>query len=421
MNLSERDRQLIWHPFTQHLTAQRNIAIVRGEGALLFDEDGNEYIDAISSWWTNLFGHANPVIAANIKDQLDTLEHVIFAGFTHSPAVQLAEKLLRLLPSNQSRLFFSDDGSTSVEVALKMAVQYWHNSQNPKTKFIAFQNSYHGDTFGAMSVGARGMFNRPFEEMLFDVQFIEVPDERNFNEVFKSFTELCAGAAAFIFEPLIQGSGGMHMYNPAHLDKLIEHAQSNDVLCIADEVMTGFGRTGKIFASDYLEHAPDIFCISKGITGGFLPLGITSCSQKIYEAFLHEDKWKTFFHGHSYTGNPLACAAAVATLELLVTSKQLIRGLVEMQAEYSKRIAGHAKVSNFRQLGTVTAFEVAGNDLPGYFNTIRDRLYEAFMAKGILLRPLGNTVYVMPPYNIQPQQLEKIYTAIEEVLNSLEQ
>jgi adenosylmethionine-8-amino-7-oxononanoate aminotransferase len=323
MNLSERDHQLIWHPFTQQQTAMPNIAITHGKGALLYDENGNEYIDAVSSWWTNLFGHANSQIAAAIKKQVDTLEHVIFAGFTHQPAIELSEKLIQLLPKNQSKVFFSDNGSTCVEVALKMAIQYWHNQNIEKTTIIAFKNAYHGDTFGAMSVGARGVFNQPFESYMFDVTFLDLPTDDNFEQVLTDFQQIIQTqkAAAFIFEPLIQGSAGMLMYKAEYLDKLIETAQQNQVICIADEVMTGFGRTGKTFASDYLNHKPDIFCLSKGITGGFLPLGITTCTQKIYDAFLSEDKLKTFFHGHSYTGNPIVCAAANASLELLQTSE----------------------------------------------------------------------------------------------------
>jgi adenosylmethionine-8-amino-7-oxononanoate aminotransferase len=323
MNLSERDHQLIWHPFTQQQTAKPNIAITHGKGALLYDENGNEYIDAVSSWWTNLFGHANLQIAAAIKKQVYTLEHVIFAGFTHEPAINLAEKLIQLLPKNQSKVFFSDNGSTCVEVALKMAIQYWHNQNIEKTTIIAFKNAYHGDTFGAMSVGARGVFNQPFESYMFDVSFLDLPTDDNFEQVLTDFQQIIQTqkAAAFIFEPLIQGSAGMLMYKAEYLDKLIETAQQNQVICIADEVMTGFGRTGKTFATDYLNHKPDIFCLSKGITGGFLPLGITTCTQKIYDAFLSEDKLKTFFHGHSYTGNPIVCAAANASLELLQNSE----------------------------------------------------------------------------------------------------
>lgn len=418
MNLSEQDHRLIWHPFTQQKTAKPNIAIVKGQGALLWDENGKEYIDAVSSWWTNIFGHANPVIAQAVKNQLDVLEHVIFAGFTHAPAIQVAEQLLQFLPAEQTKVFFSDNGSTSVEVALKMAIQYWYNQGIEKKKIIAFKNAYHGDTFGAMSVGARGYFNQPFESFLFDVEFIEIPTKDNFEQVKYDFQQLIAenNVAAFIFEPLVQGSAGMLMYKAVYLDELVAMAQQQGVLCIADEVMTGFGRTGRYFATDYLKHKPDIFCLSKGITGGFLPLGITTCTQRIYEAFLSEDKLKTFFHGHSYTGNPVACSAAVASLSLLKEAQGTIDQLVKWQESFADSLYQHPKLENIRQTGTIVAFDVKTNATSNYFNNLRDFLYDNFIERGVLLRPLGNTVYVLPPYVITEQQLKSVYEVIEEVL-----
>ncbi len=418
MNLSERDRNSIWHPFTQHQTTKNNIAIVRGEGALLFDENEKVYIDAISSWWTNLFGHANSTIANAIKKQVETLEHVIFAGFTHKPAVDLAENLLKILPENQSKVFFSDNGSTCVEVALKMSIQYWYNRNIKKQTIIAFKNAYHGDTFGAMSVGARGVFNQAFENYLFDVQFIDLPNDDNIELLLSNFNKIIQQnrVAAFIFEPLIQGSAGMLMYKAEYLDKLIAIAQQNEVICIADEVMTGFGRTGKTFATDYLQHKPDIFCLSKGITGGFLPLGITTCTTKIYEAFLSNDKLKTFFHGHSYTGNPLVCAAANASLKLMNDAQLMIENLVNLQNDYSIRLKSNHKIENLRQIGTIVAFDVKTNNDSNYFNNLRDILYDNFIERGILLRPLGNTIYVLPPYIITKEQLQKVYDVINEVL-----
>lgn len=443
MNLSERDHNVIWHPFTQQQTASPNIAIVSGKDALLLDESGKEYIDAVSSWWTNLFGHAHPKIAAAIKKQVDILEHVIFAGFTHQPAIELSEKLLKLLPTTQSRVFFSDNGSTCVEVALKMAIQYWYNQGIEKTTIIAFKNAYHGDTFGAMSVGARGLFNQPFESFLFKVEFIDLPSTENIEQLTAQFQELIQKnkVAAFIFEPLILGSAGMQMYEANYLDKLIEIAQNNQVICIADEVMTGFGRTGKIFAADYLTHQPDIFCLSKGITGGFLPLGITTCSAGIYDAFLSDDKLKTFFHGHSYTGNPLVCAAANANLELIAQAQLMIDNLADWQSALSAKLKSNPKIENLRQMGTIVAFEVktdmeynslqdiaissyvsddGKSDLQhNYFHDLRDFLYHNFIKRGVLLRPLGNTVYILPPYVITQAQLQKIYEVIDEVLELL--
>lgn len=421
MNLSERDRNMIWHPFTPYDPKKSTIAILRGEGARIIDENGKEYIDAVSSWWTNIFGHAQAQIAAAIAKQATELEHVIFAGFTHRPAIEVAEKLLKLLPAHQGRIFFSDNGSTSVEVALKMAIQYWSNKGETRKAVIAFRNAYHGDTFGAMSVGARGLFNRPFEELLFEVDVIDVPDAENIDQVLNELKRIIAEkkVAAFIFEPLIQGSAGMLMYEAHLLDELISVAQAAGVLCIADEVMTGFGRTGKTFASGHLQQQPDIFCLSKGITGGFLPLGITSCSDKVFAAFQTTDKQKTFFHGHSYTGNPLACAAASASLDILSASSGLIRDLVALQTEMAESLKVHNRISGLRQTGTIVAFEVKYGEKDSYFNDIRDVLYERFLLEGVLLRPLGNTVYVMPPYVISRQELERVYEVIHRVLDSL--
>ena len=421
MNLSKRDQHSIWHPFTQHQTAKQNIAVVRGEGVLLFDENEKTYIDVVSSWWTNLFGHANPQISAAIKKQVDVLEHVIFAGFTHEPAINLAENLLKILPKNQSKVFFSDNGSTCVEVALKMAIQFWYNKGIKKQTIIAFKNAYHGDTFGAMSVGARGFFNQPFESFLFDVEFVDLPNDENIDTVLSDFQQIISqkNVAAFIFEPLIQGSAGMLMYEAKYLDKLIETAQHNDVICIADEVMTGFGRTGKTFATDYLQHKPDIFCLSKGITGGFLPLGITTCKQEIFDAFISDDKLKTFFHGHSYTGNPLACAAANASLQLMNDAQLTINNLVEWQNEFLLKLKSNAKIENVRQLGTIVAFDVKTDSTSNYFNNLRDFLYDNFIERGVLLRPLGNTIYILPPYIITKEQLQKVYDVIDEVLEMI--
>ncbi len=418
MNLSDFDKQLIWHPFTQHHTSGCSIPITKGDGVLLWGENGEEYIDAISSWWTNVFGHCQPDISQAIKCQLDTLEHVIFSGFTHRPAVDLADLLLSALPENQKKVFFSDNGSTAVEVALKMSIQYWHNKGIEKQTFISFVDAYHGDTFGAMSVGTRGVFNQAFESLLFNVEFVDLPNESNFEMVLNHFIDIIhtGNVAAFIFEPLIQGSAGMNMYSSIYLDKLIEIAKNESVICIADEVMTGIGRTGKPFASDYLTHNPDIFCISKGITGGFLPLGLTTCTQPIYDAFLSTDKMKTFLHGHSYTGNPLSCAAAVASLKLLNNSASQISSLTEWQKLFALGLRTNSKIENVRHLGTIVAFEVITQQQSNYFNELRDFLYTEFLKRGVLLRPLGNTIYIMPPYVISHEQLKYVYAVIDEVL-----
>jgi adenosylmethionine-8-amino-7-oxononanoate aminotransferase len=397
------------------------VAIVRGEGTLLFDEKGNSFIDAIASWWVNLHGHSHPYIAKKIAEQVQTLEHAIFSGFTHEPAVRLAERLLEFFPS-MSKVFYSDDGSTSVEVALKMAFQYWHNAGKPKTKIIAFENAYHGDTFGSMSVGARNVFSQAFDKMLFEVIHIPVPVNGKENESIKAMkAALLQDVAAFIFEPLVQGAGGMVMYEPRLLDELIQLAKEKEVITIADEVMTGFGRTGKMFATDYCDHKPDIICLSKGLTGGFLPLGATICSEKIHKAFLTSDKTKTFFHGHSYTANPIACSAALASLDLFEQEKTLER-IAEISA-YMKnacdRFEKHSAVKTVRSFGTIFAIEIKTPEATEYLNPLAEKVHSFFIERGIILRPLGNILYVLPPYCITKEELNKVTNAIEAFLSNL--
>ncbi|WP_276497383.1 adenosylmethionine--8-amino-7-oxononanoate transaminase [Pontibacter litorisediminis] len=415
MNLAERDQHTIWHPYTQMKTAALPIPIVRGKGALLFSEDGQTYIDAVASWWVNLHGHAHPYIAEKVAGQLQTLEHVIFAGFTHPAAVTFAERLLQILPQGQSRIFYSDNGSTAVEVALKMAIQYWNNLGMPKKKIIAFRDSYHGDTFGAMSVSARSAFTAPFWPYLFEVAFIDVPTPGNEAESIKQLEAhaLQGDVAAFIYEPLVLGTAGMVMYKPEVLDNLLELCQKHDILTIADEVMTGFGRTGRTFATDYLQQKPDMVCLSKGLTGGTMALGATSCSEKIYEAFLHDDKSKTLFHGHSYTANPVACAAGLASLDLLQQpqTQESINRIAERHAAFAQSIKDLPQVLEVRQQGTILAveFEDGGTS---YFSNLRDTLYSFGIDNGVILRPLGNIIYVIPPYCITDGQLEQVYQTI---------
>jgi adenosylmethionine-8-amino-7-oxononanoate aminotransferase len=423
MLLSQRDKQVIWHPYTQMKDAQA-AGIVRGEGAHLYDETGKRYIDAISSWWTNIHGHAHPYIAEKVGEQLKTLEHVIFAGFTHEPAVRLAERLLELLPGRHSRIFYSDNGSTAVEVALKMAFQYWHNKGELRNKVIAFKNAYHGDTFGAMSVSGRGPFNAAFEKFLFDVIYIDAPvpgmEDTALGELQSHLRRHGAQVASFIFEPLVQGTAGMVMHEPGHLQKMMDLCQAHGIICIADEVMTGFGRTGKMFAMEMVKAAADITCLSKGLTGGAMALGVTSCTQKIYEAFLSDDRLKTFFHGHSYTANPVACAAGNASLDLFEKE-----GTIEKAVYISKKhqyfadglVMKPVRVA-VRQQGTILAIEVRTGESTSYFNAIRDRAYAYFLEKGILMRPLGNVIYLMPPYCISDTDLAYIYGAIEEFLSA---
>ena len=426
MNLQQRDKAVIWHPFTPQRPAPEPIPIVKGEGALLIDEADNQYIDAVSSWWVNLHGHAHPYIAEKIYRQALSLEQVIFAGFTHRPAVELAERLLPYLPGAFSKIFYSDNGSTSTEVALKMALQYWWNKKEAprsRLKILAFNNSYHGDTFGSMSVSDRSVFTKAFHELLFDVIFIDTPEPGNLAQSKAIIAEQAPGIAAFIYEPLVQGAGGMKMYEAGPMDELLAFVKAQGILCIADEVMTGFYRTGKFFASDWLQQKPDIICLSKGLTGGTMALGVTAVTQPVIDAFTSDDAMKTFFHGHSFTANPLACTAALASLDLL-EKPECLRQIAAIAAQNSAFIqqlhasAATLPVKNIRQLGTILAFEITqGKD--EYLNNISARITQQAMKAGVYLRPLGNTVYIMPPYCIEKEQLAKTYEVINTILRNL--
>ena len=419
--LIDRDKAVIWHPFTPLVASQDPIAVTSAKGVYLHTADGRKIIDAVSSWWVNLHGHSHPHIAKAVANQAAVLEHVIFAGFTHEPAVQLAEALIRILPPNQKKIFYSDNGSTTVEVALKMAFQYWHNKGVQKTKVIALDGAYHGDTFGAMSVGERGAFSAPFNPYLFEVDFLPFPSQDHEEKVLTIFEEkLNSGqVASFIYEPLVQGSAGMRMYSPRVLNAMIELAKKHEVICIADEVMTGFGRTGKLFASAYATAQPDICCLSKGLTGGAMALGVTSCTDDIMDAYRSQDILKTFFHGHSFTANPIACAAAIASMELLESPEtaQSIQRISRQQEAFVSRIKSHPAVRDARHLGTIAALEIAAFEDTSYFNEARHKLYPFFLERDILLRPLGNVLYVLPPYVITDEELDKVYTAIIELLD----
>lgn len=422
MNLLERDKRVIWHPYTQMKGALPQIPIVKGEGVYLIDENDNRYIDAVSSWWVNIHGHANTHIATKVSSQLLQLEHVIFAGFTHEPAVLLAERLLPLLPGKQEKVFYSDNGSTAVEVALKMCFQYWSNKGDMyRKKVLAFKDAYHGDTFGAMSVSGRSIFTQPFNELLFDVEFIDLPNSENISNLKSHISHLKSELACFIFEPLILGAGGMQMYEAQYLDELISICHENEILCIADEVMTGFGRTGTYFACEQLKTNPDLFCLSKGLTGGTMPLGVTTCNDKIFEAFLSDDKLKTLYHGHSFTANPVACAASLASLDILLDKKTLanIKRIEEQHALFRNKIANHPKVKTSRQTGTIIAIEWETGESTTYLSSLRDKLYNYFLNKGIVLRPLGNIIYILPPYIITNEELTYIYNTIIQALDEI--
>jgi adenosylmethionine-8-amino-7-oxononanoate aminotransferase len=420
---AHKDQKYIWHPFTQEKTAAVNVVIERGEGAWVFDEKGNKYLDAISSWWVNIHGHAHPYMREKIDAQLGQLEHVIFAGFTHPKAIEISERLLNKLGKGFDKVFFSDNGSTSNEVALKMAFQSLYNQGNPKSKIIAFKDSYHGDTYGAMSVGGRSDFSKPFEENLFDVYHLDVPTDDNFEAVQKQMSQFLAkgDVAAFIFEPLVLGTAGMITYKVSHLNKLMAMCKEKQVLNIADEVFAGFYRTGKLFAHQYLKIKPDLICLSKGLTGGYLPLGLTITSQTIYDAFYSDDKKKAFFHGHSYTGNPLSCAAACASLDLIEREETSdgVKRIIQKHKDFIKVLQTREEVQAVRQIGTILAFDVKSSSKTSYFNKSRDTLYQFFIDKGIIMRPLGNTLYLVPPYCITNNELDLLYNAIKSLLNQI--
>jgi adenosylmethionine-8-amino-7-oxononanoate aminotransferase len=425
MNLIERDRKYIWHPFTQQKNMQPPIAIAKATGSYLTDENGKRYLDAISSWWVNVHGHAHPYIAQKIFEQAQQLEHIIFAGFTHEPAVTLAERLIKILPGNFSKIFYSDDGSTSTEVAIKMAIQYWWNRQagaeeskpGERNKLLAFKNAYHGDTFGAMSVSDRSVFTLAFHGLLLDVVFIDVPDDNNIHLLKKEIDAHAGSIAAFIYEPLVQGAGGMKMYEPAAMEALLQYVKQKDIICIADEVMTGFGRTGKMFASEYMAVKPDIICCSKGLTGGTMALGVTACTERIYKAYWDDDGRKTFFHGHSFTANPIACAASNASLDLFEQNETLqkVGYISERNQAFAQQLKQVKGIKDVRVRGTILAFEIEqGKD--EYLNAVSAVFTKKALDKNIYLRPLGNTVYIMPPYCITGEELDWLYSVMTDLL-----
>ena len=410
----------IWHPFTQHGLGEPIPLVARSEGAALFTADGRRVIDAISSWWVTTHGHCHPRIMAAIAEQAQKLDQIIFAGWTHEPAEEVARELLAIMPPELTRVFFSDSGSTSVEVALKMALGFWRNRGEERHRILVLEHGYHGDTVGGMSVGARGVFNQAYAPLLFDVGTIPFPggDPQPSYDALEA--ECTAGAAAFILEPLVLGAGGMLMYPPAVLAEFAAICRRHDVLLIADEVMTGWGRTGTLLACERAGVVPDILCLSKGLTGGAVPLAVTLASEPIYRAHLSDDRARMFFHSSSYTANPLACAAAAANLAIWREEPVLDRiGLLaSRQAERLARIAANPAVENPRQLGTITAFEVR-SPVAGYLSDFAPRLMAFCRERGVLLRPLGNTVYVMPPYCIDEADLDAIYAVIEEGIASL--
>ncbi|NQY27949.1 MAG: adenosylmethionine--8-amino-7-oxononanoate transaminase [Flavobacteriaceae bacterium] len=417
-SLQERDKNHIWHPLKQHQLHPNSLPIVKAKGCVLTDDKGNEYIDAIASWYTCMFGHCNDFITSRVSDQMKQLDQVMFSDFTHEPAVKLSEELIKILPDNQNKIFFSENGSTSVEVGIKMALQYHFNIGEKRDTFIAFENGFHGDTFGAMAVSGLSVYNGPFEDFLMDIKRIPTPDGNNTQAILEQLKEIVTNnkVAGFIYEPLVQGAAGMKIHDVIGLGEILKFCKENAILTIADEVMTGFGKTGKHFASDYIETKPDIICLSKALTAGLMPMAITSCTQNIYDAFLSNDISKGMFHCHTYCANPLACTAALASIELLQTAKIQgnIQEIIGSHKVFNERIKNHPKVKSTRQLGVIFALDL--NTEMERYGSLRDKLLKFFMDHGVFLRPLGNTIYIQVPYVITKEQLEKVYKTIEEAL-----
>ena len=421
MTLAERDKKYIWHPLKQHQTHPESLGIVKAKGCVLTDEFGNEYIDAVSSWYTCMFGHCNDYIIEKVHQQMQQLDQIMFSDFTHPAAVELSEKLIAILPKNQAKIFFNDNGSTAVEAAIKMALQYYFNKGEKRSAFIAFENGFHGDTFGAMSTSGLSVYNGPFEDFLINVHRIPVPNGDNHQEILNQLEKITNeySITAFVYEPIVQGAAGMKIHNADGLNVILKFLQSKSILTIADEVMTGFGKTGKYFASDYVTTKPDIMCMSKALTGGMVPMAITSCTQEIYDAFLSNDIAKGFFHCHTYSANPIACAASIASIELLTSDEiqKSIDRITIAHQKFSDKIKQHSKVKSTRNIGVIFALDLDTN--MDRYGSLRDLLLKSFMEKGVFLRPLGNTIYIQVPYVITEEELNKVYKAIENVLDEL--
>ena len=408
----------LWHPTTQVATAPEPLRVVSARGSLLQLDDGRQLIDAISSWWVTLHGHGEPSIAAAIAAQAQQLEQVIFANFSHPPAEQLAEKLASL--TGLDRLFFSDNGSTAVEVALKIAWQWWRNRGEPRQQLIAFEGAYHGDTVGAMALGERSLFNSAYEGLMFSVARAPWPaswwgdesvEARELQALAVLDRLLETPTAAVIFEPLLQGASGMNLVRPQFLRAVERRVRASGALLIADEVMTGFGRSGSLFACQRAQIQPDLMALSKGLTGGFMPMGVTMASERLYEAFIGLDPKLTFFHGHSFTANPLGCAAALASLELLKQQPQCYGQFEQRHRQHLPQLTGHPRLEHFRSMGSIAAFDLIV-DQPGYLQSLGRQLQRQCLAKGVYLRPLGHVVYLLPPLGISEAQLEQCYRAI---------
>ncbi|KAA1245264.1 adenosylmethionine--8-amino-7-oxononanoate transaminase [Aquimarina sp. RZ0] len=418
MTLQERDKKHLWHPLTQHKVYPDALAIVKATGALLFDDQGREYIDGIASWYTAVYGHCNPYILEKVAAQMQQLDQIVFAGFTHEPAIKLSEELIKILPDTHEKIFFSDNGSTANEVGIKMALQYHFNKGEKRNTIIAFEDGFHGDTFGAMSASGLSVYNGPFEDFFIDVQRIPTPDIDTIEIVLERLQRIIRdyNVAAFIYEPLVQGANAMHMFEAEYLNEILKICSANNIVTIADEVMTGFGKTGKNFASEYIETKPDIISMSKALTAGFVPMAVTSCTQDIYNAFLDDSVGKAFFHAHTYSANPIACSVAIAGIELLKSAEiqNNIQRIIQSHKDFDAKIKSHSKIKTTRQKGVIYALDL---DIEmDRYGKKRYEIFDHFMEHGVCLRPLGKTIYILPPYVITEEQLDKIYESIVALL-----
>ncbi|GGC83266.1 adenosylmethionine--8-amino-7-oxononanoate transaminase [Chelatococcus reniformis] len=420
--MSSPSQSPVWHPFTQHALTPAMKRIVRTDGAYLVDEDGRAVLDAISSWWVITHRHRHPKIMAAIRSACDTFDQIIFAEYTHEPAEALAEGLIRLAPPGLAHVFYSDSGSTAVEVALKMALSTFHNRGIPRSRIVVMEGSYHGDTIGTMSAGERGVFNAAYGALLFDVATIPFPEPGREQETLDAFDRLCRGeaVAALLVEPLVLGAGGMRMYPPHVLSELQRIAVRHGTLMIVDEVMTGWGRTGTLFACEQAGITPDILCVSKGITGGALPLAATLCTPEIFEAHLSPELSRAFFHSSSYTANPIACAAALANLEVW-RSEPVAARIAALEGMHRERLApfrSDRRFANVRLTGTIAALDLDVS-APGYLSDVGPRLRAFFRERDLLIRPLGNVIYLMPPYCVTAGDLDRAYAAIGEAADMI--